>query len=124
MTRSHRNLHSRCHAIIRAFDKHLNLWLLDVTEEFAVRGRCEVRERQRKKGRRKGKGRGDGGDLEDGDVGGEGEGRRWEWVDVERDVCVWRQRYVSQMLLRGPSVISVSRYVERDKAQPVVCIDR
>ena len=110
LTRSHREVYSRCHGLIRAFDKHLSLFLIDVTEEIAVRQRLTVQERQRKKGRRR---------RPDQAVSAEAEaaveetsGRHWEWVEVERELCVWQPRHVPQMLLRGACVISISRYRE------------
>ena len=101
VTRSRHAVCSYCHGLVRAFDRHWNLLLADVTEEVRVGGVRGVRERQRRKA-----------------AAGEGGRRRWDWVEVDREVWVWQPRFASQMILRGDAVITIRPYTAMLHAQP------
>ena len=103
LLRSHHSLHSIVTGQLRAFDRHCNLYIAEAQQTHRTTAQLTVSERQRRKGHKA-----------DSDVAGSG--RRWEWVEVERQVGVWQREWVGQMLVRGECVISVSRCTEASEA--------
>ena len=95
LLRSHHSLQSIVTGQLRAFDRHCSLYIVEAQHTQRTTAALTVSERQRRKA---------------------GSGRKWEWVEVQRRVGVWRTEWAGQMLVRGESVISVSRCSEASEA--------